>query len=76
MSFGGSLTQQLTKLLDYDATTGSSTNVIYFGKNDVASVTSDSKWTIAHITYDASNNPTSIKTAIGAWDDRLTLTYR
>lgn len=56
-------------------------NAIYIGKADPGTPTSDPRWSIQKLTYDASNHCTDIQWAGGTkefkwkWTDRATLTY-
>lgn len=59
------------KMVEYDT----NQNPIYIGEAIQGAATSDSSWTVQHITYDTNNNPTLFQTADGAWDNRATLTY-
>lgn len=57
--------------LDYDATG----NILYIGQNYQGAITSDLTWTIKHLVYDANANLITRQSAVGAWDNRLSLTY-
>ena len=65
-----------TQRLDYDV----NGNLIYAGKAEVGSATSAAVWKVQELTYDGSNQLTSVLHA-GAglyahvWDDRASLSY-
>jgi hypothetical protein len=56
-------------------------SVIYIGKADPGTATSEAAWSIQKLTYDGSNHCTDIKWAQGKnafefiWDNRATYTY-
>jgi hypothetical protein len=64
-------------MIQYDA----NENPIYIGLAVPGTATSDPLWQIRHLTFDPSNNPTSIQYANGVidfnfvWDNRATLSY-
>lgn len=66
-----------TLLLDYN----SGSSPVYIGEAEPGTSTSEAKWRIRKIEYDANGNPISVKWADGTnsftkvWDDRATYTY-
>lgn len=64
-------------LINYDG----GTNPVYIGKATTGTATTAASWSIKKITYDANNNPITIKFANGTdsfdkvWDDRATYSY-
>ena len=66
-----------TSKLDYDV----SNNLIFIGKGEIGSSTIDAVWQIKKLTYDGSNNLTSILWAGGSknfafvWNDRAIYSY-
>lgn len=56
-------------------------NVIYIGKADPGTATSEAKWSIQKLTYDGSNHCTDIQWADGTnvfdkvWDSRTSYSY-
>lgn len=63
--------QPIHRRLEYDV----NKNPIYIGQSARGTATSGSGWTITKYSYDGANNVTSWATALGAWDDRASLTY-
>jgi len=79
---GGDLNRSSVELegtvrIEYDA----NSNPIYLGEAGVGVATSEAKWRIRKLTYDANSNLLSITWANGntkytnVWDDRAILTY-
>jgi len=73
---------EVTLRIEYDG----SNNAIYVGRAKIGTLTSEAKWQIQSLTYDGSDNLTSIlwpenslSNASGdyefEWDDRATYTY-
>jgi hypothetical protein len=65
--------QSFQKLFDYDVRTDD--NPVYIGYGVRGLATSSDGWLINKITYDDSDRPISIKSAIGVYNNRASLTY-
>lgn len=74
VGFPGSIDwSAVTVELDY--LTRSDYQPVYLGTAPPGTPTSEPIWDVRLLTYDGSSRLTSILNAVGAWDDRATLSY-